>query len=230
MNPNSLFLNREQVRNVDRIAIEQLGLPGIALMENAGRGVAEILLGEQRSDRVAVCAAGGNNGGDGFVIARHLLLAGREVHVDLFCGAEKLTGDAAVNHQVCSRLGIPIFEHPDGEFDDEFVSRLEHSGWIVDALFGTGLSSDIRTPFDRLIETINSANTPVLAVDLPSGLDCDTGTPLGIAVKASRTATFVARKAGFQSPSSQEWTGEVRVVGIGVPADLASRMEHRGNC
>jgi len=216
-------LTREQVREVDRIAIEQLGLPGIALMENAGRNAAELLLAERKAQRFAICAAGGNNGGDGFVIARHLWLAGRDVGIDLFSTAGKLSGDAAINYCVCRRLGIPIHEHPHGDFDDRFVSRLEQADWIVDALFGTGLSSDVRPPFDRLIEAMNSAHTPILAVDLPSGLDCDTGQPLGIAVKAAKTVTFVAPKAGFQNPSSREWTGEIQVSGIGVPADLASR-------
>jgi NAD(P)H-hydrate epimerase len=216
-------LTREQVRNVDQIAVEKLGLPGIALMENAGRGAAEILLKEENVRRVVICAAGGNNGGDGFVIARHLWLAGRDVEIDLFSSAEKLSGDAATNYCVCHRLGIPIHEHPTKEFGDQFVSRLAQADWIVDALFGTGLSSNVRAPFDRLIETMNSAQAPILAVDLPSGLDCDTGRPLGIAVKATKTVTFVAQKAGFETASSREWTGEIQVSGIGVPPDLASR-------
>jgi NAD(P)H-hydrate epimerase len=219
MNP----LTRQQVRDVDRIAIDQLGLPGIALMENAGRSAAEVLLAEQNAQRFVICTAGGNNGGDGFVIARHLWLAGREVEIDLFSPAGKLSGDAAINYLVCRRLGVLIHEHPDGTTDDSFVSRLKTADWIVDALFGTGLSSNVRSPFDRLIETMNSANASILAVDLPSGLDCDTGEPLGIAVKATKTVTFVAQKAGFQNRSSREFTGEIQVSGIGVPADLASR-------
>lgn len=216
-------LTREQVREVDQVAIERLGLPGIALMENAGRSAAEVLIAEPKAQRFVICAAGGNNGGDGFVIARHLWLAGRDVAIDLFSPAEKLSGDAATNYHVCRRLGIPIHEHADKEFDDQFVNRLAQADWIVDALFGTGLRSDVRAPFDRLIETMNSADAPILAVDLPSGLDCDTGRPLGIAVKATKTVTFVAGKAGFENASSREWTGDIQVSGIGVPADLASR-------
>ena len=213
-------LTREQVRNVDRIAIEELGLPGIALMENAGRGATESLLRQSNVQRVAICAAGGNNGGDGFVIARHLMLAGCEVDIWLFSPAEQLSGDALINYQVASRLGISITEcHPE-DVDESLEEALGAADWIVDALFGTGLSSEVRPPFAMLIDRINAIETPVLAVDLPSGLDCDTGQPLGTAIRAVKTVTFVAHKVGFSQPGASDWTGEVDVVSIGVPWDL----------
>lgn len=214
------LLTREQVRNVDRVAIEELGLPGIVLMENAGRGATEILLKQPNVDRVVICAAGGNNGGDGFVIARHLMLAGYEVQIWLFSPSEKLSGDARVNYQVASRLGIPITQCDPERIDQSLEEALKSADWIVDALFGTGLSSEVRPPFAQLIDRINQVETPVLAVDLPSGLDCDTGQPLGTAIQATKTVTFVAGKVGFSQPGASTWTGEVDVVSIGVPWDL----------
>ncbi|MBD3672989.1 MAG: NAD(P)H-hydrate epimerase [Planctomycetaceae bacterium] len=219
---NQPRLTREQVRNVDRIAIEELGLPGIALMENAGRGTAEILLNQPDVRKVVICAAGGNNGGDGFVVARHLMLAGCDVEVWLFSSSEKLSGDALTNYQVTSRLGIPITECDPAEVDDSLEEALNSADWIVDALFGTGLDSEVRPPYDQLIDRINQVETPVLAVDLPSGLDCDTGQPLGTAIRAAMTATFVAEKVGFAEPGASEWTGKIEVVSIGVPWDLAA--------
>jgi len=214
------ILNRERVRNVDRIAIEELGLPGIALMENAGRGTAELLLKQENARRIVICAAGGNNGGDGFVIARHLWLAGCDVKVWLVSSSEKLTGDARINYLVTTRLGIPVRESPAEELDESFEESLDEADWVVDALFGTGLSSSVRAPYDRFIQRINSAKKNVLAVDLPSGLDCDTGQPLGVAIKATLTATFVALKTGFSQPGANEWTGKVEVISIGVPETL----------
>lgn len=217
MNPS---LTREEVRNIDRVAIEELGLPGVALMENAGRGAAELLLKQEGVSRVVVCAGGGKNGGDGFVIARHLMLAGCQVEVWLFSPSEKLAGDALTNYQVALRLGISIQECNADAVDASFEKSLEESDWIVDALFGTGLSSEVRPTFIHLIEKINAVNTPVLSIDIPSGLDCDSGTPWGVSIKAEITATLVAKKIGFEKPGADEWTGRVEVISIGVPWDL----------
>lgn len=213
-------LTRDEVRNVDRVAIEQLGLPGIALMENAGRGAAELLLSQNNVQRVVICAGGGNNGGDGFVIARHLMLAGCQVEVWLLSPVGKLAGDALINYRVASHLGIPIQECSAEEIGASFERSLEESDWIVDALCGTGLSSQVRPAFVSLIERINAAETPVFAVDIPSGLDCDSGCPLGVSIKAEITATFVAIKAGFTNADAHQWTGRVTVISIGVPWDL----------
>lgn len=218
---DSNSLSRKQVRRVDEVAIHELGLPGIALMENAGRGAADLLLQQGKVGRVVICAAGGNNGGDGFVIARHLYLAGCQVSVWLFSPAKKLSGDALINYQVASRLHIPITEQAADEAGSRFDEELQQAEWIVDALFGTGLQTEVRAPYDQLIKRINASRTPVMAVDLPSGLDCDTGQPLGMAVKAKVTATFVAEKSGFSCPGAEEWTGRVEVLSIGVPWDLA---------
>jgi NAD(P)H-hydrate epimerase len=150
---------------------------------------------------VLICCGKGNNGGDGFVIARHLDNRRISVKVLLFTNSAQLTGDAAVNYQIIARSGLEISIY-DGEFlkDTQLHSELAKAEWIVDALFGTGLTGPVRKPFDQIIQSINESNRRVLAVDIPSGLDCDTGQPLGPTVKAEHTVTFVAEKKGFANP------------------------------
>jgi NAD(P)H-hydrate epimerase len=211
------MLSREQVRAIDRRAIDEFGVPGAVLMENAGRGAAEILASLGIHGRVVVCCGKGNNGGDGFVIARHLDNRGVPVRVLLFAKPEELTGDAALNYHIVSRSGVPIDVRA-GAVDAEALRReLVTADWVVDALFGTGLMGAVRPPFDQVIAAINASPAKVLAVDIPSGLDCDTGEPLGATVRAHHTVTFVAMKKGFANPAAREWTGLVHVAGIGAP-------------
>jgi NAD(P)H-hydrate epimerase len=212
-----MFLSREQVRAVDRRAIEEFGVPAVVLMENAGRGAAELLRALGIHGRVAVCCGKGNNGGDGFVIARHLDNWNVPVRILLFVRPEDLHGDAAVNYHIVHRAGLPVSVHA-GRPDVQAVRReLAGAEWVVDALFGTGLSGPLTDPFDQIVEGINSGDGRVLAVDIPSGLDCDTGQPLGPTVRAEHTATFVAQKKGFANPAAREWLGQVHVLDIGAP-------------
>jgi NAD(P)H-hydrate epimerase len=215
------FLSREQVRAVDRRAIEEYGVPGVMLMENAGRSAAELLLRLGARGPVTVCAGKGNNGGDGFVIARHLDIHRIPVRVLLFARPGELTGDAATNYRIIEKSGLPLAVF--GPDVDEPTVRRELAGneWVVDALFGTGLTGPVRPPFDRVIGAINGCGARVLAVDIPSGLDCDIGRPLGATVRATHTVTFVAQKKGFAEPSAKEWLGEVHVAGIGAPRVLS---------
>jgi NAD(P)H-hydrate epimerase len=216
-----LFLTRAQLRELDRRAIEEFGVPGVVLMENAGRGAAEVLLRLGVRGRVVSCCGKGNNGGDGFVIARHLANRGVPVRVLLFCRPEDLTGDAAINQRIAARLKLPLTVFAGAEIDWHAVEgELAAAEWVVDALFGTGLSGPVRPPLDRVIEAINACPARVLAVDIPSGLDCDTGRPLGATVRAAHTVTFAARKGGFANPEASAWLGEVHQVDIGVPCPL----------
>jgi len=210
-------LKRAEVRDVDRRAIQEFGMPGIVLMENAGRGTAELLLSLGINGRVVICAGKGNNGGDGFVIARHLENRGCEVQVLLFAEPQTLEGDAATNFQILKRAGTPILKCLDGHASEKWIPELRTAAWIVDALLGTGMQGTVREPMATTIEQINASGVPVLAVDLPSGLDCDTGQPLGVCVRAAHTATFVARKFGFDAPGAAQYTGVVHVIDIGVP-------------
>lgn len=210
-------LSRDEVRNVDRRAIEEFGVPGVVLMENAGRGSANLLIELGVQGPVVVCAGKGNNAGDGFVVARHLENRGDDVRVLLFCRPEELKGDAEVNYRIIASAGTPIRVFGD-EFDPAELDReLRRADWIVDALLGTGTRGEVREPFATIIERINAAGAKVLAVDLPSGMDCDTGESLGVCVRADHTATFVARKLGFDAPGAPHRTGEVHVIDIGVP-------------
>jgi NAD(P)H-hydrate epimerase len=213
-------LSRDQVREVDRRAIDDLGMSGLVLMENAGRGATERLLSHQPRGPIVICAGKGNNGGDGFVIARHLDVAGIAVRVLLFGDPADLRGDAAANYRILEAANIPRRVFADPPAPDDLRQELAAGDWIVDALLGTGTKGSIREPYITVIEAINSAGKSVLAVDLPSGLDCDTGQPLGPCIRATETVTFVARKRGFDAPESREYTGAVHVAGIGVPRIL----------
>ena len=213
-------LSRDQVRRVDRWAIDELGIPGVILMENAGRQVAdavEKLLGDLGRCAVAVVAGAGNNGGDGYVAARHLALRGARVATFLVSPPEKITGDARVNLDAIRALGHDILELSAEEIGS-LAGTLKDFDLVLDAVGGTGIRGELRGDLAAAVEQINAAGTPVIAVDIPTGLDCDAGTPCGPTVKAAVTVTFVARKKGFDNPASAEYTGQVTVADIGVPA------------
>ena len=221
--PLALVLTRAQVREVDRRAIDDYGLPGLVLMENAGRNAAELLQELGIHGPVAICCGKGNNAGDGFVIARHLENSGFEVRVLLSTPASAFTGDAATNFAVLQRAGTLLVE-ADADIATVWRDELARADWIVDALLGTGTQGVVREPFASAIAAINAANRKVLAVDLPSGLDCDTGAVLGGCVRAQHTATFVARKPGFAVAGAPEFTGEIHVLDIGVPQALLREL------
>jgi NAD(P)H-hydrate epimerase len=218
-------MSRDEVRNVDQRAIDEFGIPGVVLMENAGRGCVDWLVELGVSGRVVICAGKGNNGGDGFVIARHLENLGHDVKVLLFANPASLRGDAKINYEVIERAGTPIRVLDDfqseGEIESVVDDELAGAEWIIDALLGTGTRGSLRQPFSGIINAINRASARTLAIDLPSGQDCDTGLPVDkdkpAIVKADFTATFVARKLGFETPASSTFTGEIRVIDIGVP-------------
>jgi NAD(P)H-hydrate epimerase len=178
--------------------------------------------------RTIICCGKGNNGGDGFVIARHLDNWGWPVKVLLFGRPSELTGNAATMYQILAKSNIRIeVVLPDAVRLEDYLNQdltNFNDGWLVDALFGTGLSGSVREPFDRVIAAINASPAPVLAVDIPSGLDCDTGEPLGIAVRAHFTVTFAGLKQGFMRPEALHWTGEVHVVDLGAPRTLLNQF------
>lgn len=210
-------LTRAQVRELDHRATNEFGVPSIVLMENAGRGAAQVLLELGVAGPVHIVCGKGNNGGDGMVIARHLDLQHIPVVLHLCVDPAQLTGDALVNYQICRRSELPI--HPFVSIEDLAI-HLRQADWAVDALFGTGLEGPIRPPFCQIIECLNSSARRILAVDLPSGLDADTGQSLGNTVRAYCTVTFVAPKQGFLVPEAKRYLGEIRTVDIGAPRKL----------
>jgi NAD(P)H-hydrate epimerase len=225
-------LTRAEVRELDRLAIGEYGLPGIVLMENAGAGAARLLHALGIDGPVAIACGRGNNGGDGFVIARHLELLGHDVRLLLAAPLAAYAGDAAVNAEVAKRSGLPIVDLAVAQAGS-WHEALRGAVWIVDALLGTGATGAPRGAVAAAIGAINELRgqvpgegraARVLAVDIPSGMDCDTGQRPGACVRADATATFVAPKPGFAAPGACEFTGAVHVLGIGAPAALLARF------
>jgi len=216
-----LVMSREQVRAFDEWAINILGIPGAVLMENAGRSCAELIiekLAKVRNPKVTIFCGTGNNGGDGYVIARHLLNHGFEVKV-IICGDEtKIKGDAKINLDILQQMGMAVEKINPAEFSDDTLTEFcSNADMLVDALFGTGLNGELKEDYQRIIRTINSQALPILAVDIPSGLDCNTGCVLGEAIKAACTVTFVAVKKGFlASKETPTYTGDIYVASIGI--------------
>jgi len=220
MSASEAILSRRQARDIDLRAMRDYGLTGLVLMENAGRGCADLLSRLGINGSVGICTGKGNNGGDGYVMARHLENAGYEVQIASAVDPSGLDTDAAVNHQVWIAGGGEVEVVAAGGWDHV----LADSDWIVDALLGTGVRGEVRPPFDEAIDAINRSGGRVLAVDLPSGLDCDTGDRLGRCVRACHTATMVAPKRGLVVEGASEWTGEVHVVDIGIPRSLCEDL------
>lgn len=211
----SASFSRDDVRAFDRWADAEAGLPTRVLMENAGRGAAEVLVRLGVDGPVRVVCGKGNNGGDGLVLARALHVWGHAVRVLLVADPATLSPDAAANWKTASAAGVPA--EAVWPFDDERLqSVLAGAAWTVDALLGIGQTSPARPPLDRAIAILNESPPPIFAIDVPSGLDADTGEPLGPTIRARHTATFVAPKKGFGNPTSRVWTGEVHVVDLGI--------------
>src|SRR5688572_3461853 len=181
-------LTRQQVRSIDRRAIDEFGMSGLVLMENAGRGCAEVLLRQGVKGGVVIACGKGNNAGDGFVIARHLDRRRVPVQILLFADPAELAGDALANFNIASLAGIPIRVCQRAE---NAAPLLVGAEWIVDALLGTGASGAPRAPLADAIRLLNAAAGKKLAIDLPSGLDCDSGIPAEPTFRADHTCTFV---------------------------------------
>ena len=197
----------------DRLAQEQLGLPAVVLMENAGRSVAEEALSWlKREGHVTIFCGTGNNGGDGLVAARHLLNAGIKVAIYLIGDAAKLKTDPLLNHNILINMGQKIVQIK----TTAGLKAVKKSALIIDAIFGIGLSSPVQGLQAEVINFINRTKLPVLSVDVPSGLDADTGQVLGVAVKATSTITFIAEKSGFSKVSARKICGRITIKDIGI--------------
>jgi NAD(P)H-hydrate epimerase len=222
-------LSRAQVRALDALAIARK-VPSLLLMENAGRGAADViereLLGARASGRrvVVVCGAG-NNGGDGFVVARRLLTRGASAEAWLAGDPSRLTADCRANHDAFAGVGGQIRHLPPGAPLDALAEALAEADVAVDALFGTGLDRPIAPPTSELVELLAAARRSgarVAALDVPSGLHADTGVPLGSCVAADLTVTFARLKLGLVTGQGARMSGPVHVVDIGVPPALSS--------
>jgi len=225
-----IVMTRDEVRAFDRWAINTLGIAGVVLMENAGRSCVEMIkekLAGIEKPQVCIFCGTGNNGGDGYVIARSLLNSGFRVAVTICGERSKIKGDAKANLDILEKLGQPIeqLNLEDNDIPNRVKAFTAGSDMLIDALFGTGLKGELKGEYLELIESINTRELPVLAVDIPSGLDCDTGEPLGAAIKATYTVTFVAVKKGFTlSRAVAKYTGEIFVASIGVEPSLQTAL------
>lgn len=218
--PPISVLSRQQVRRIDSAAVQQLGLSGLVLMENAARGLCEVIRSTGSWPAITIVAGPGNNGGDGLAAAR-LLAADQsitsEVQVLLIRGGKSLSADAQANLMILRKCGIPVDELSP-ESAAELIAGLPADSLLVDALLGTGVRGTVSAPFLSIITAINRSHATKIAVDVPSGLDCDSGEPCGAAVRAGHTVTFVAAKPGLLTPSGREFCGRLHVKHIGVPA------------
>jgi NAD(P)H-hydrate epimerase len=220
--PNDLLVNREQSRELDRRAIEEYGITGLVLMENAGRGTVDVLERLGISGPVVIFCGKGNNAGDGFVMARHLEIRGYECRVILLFPASELTGDAATNFRILQQTSVPIIETP-----AEFDSHCADADWTVDAMLGTGARGEPREPIASAIDWMNAQDIRKLAVDVPSGLDCETGEPAVHTVRADHTCTYAAMKIGLTKETASPFQGIVEVCDIGVPPRLVEEIARR---
>jgi hydroxyethylthiazole kinase-like uncharacterized protein yjeF len=213
------------MREFDEHAIRGCGVPGLILMENAGRGVAdvverEVFRGTAHGKRVVVVCGAGNNGGDGYVVARHLRGRGADVSVFATVDPAGLRGDARTNYDAYIGVGGTV-EHLEREDDLRALSgALASAEVVIDAVFGTGLSRPIEGDTAEVIESINAARAPRVAIDVPSGIDADTGATLGVSVHAERTVTFAHPKLGLLTTQGALASGVLHVVDLGVPSSL----------
>jgi ADP-dependent NAD(P)H-hydrate dehydratase / NAD(P)H-hydrate epimerase len=223
------ILTAEAMREVDRAAIEELGIPSLVLMENAAIGVVEALCqayGE--ADSVAIFCGPGNNGGDGLAAARHLAIRGFEVRIFLVTGGRPVNGDAGVQLGICRRAELPILEIDSREVLPSALEATAECDVVVDALFGTGLARPLEGLFAETVQAINELGIPVVAVDLPSGLSASLTRPIGLCIDADLTVTFAAPKVAHVFPPASDCVGEMVVTDLGIPPRLVDDLEEEG--
>lgn len=165
---------------------------------------------------MVICCGKGNNAGDGFVVARYLNNWNIPAHILLFSHPEELKGDAKISYKIAVKIALPITQVTEKNFNAIVTDQLSHADWIVDAMIGTGLRDHIHSFYQQVIRAINKSSAKIVAVDIPSGLDCDTGQPLGIAIEADYTLTIACYKKGFSQPEAKKFLGEIQVIDIGL--------------
>lgn len=217
---------KKDLNALDQYTMESLGLPGTVLMENAGTGVVTTLLQhyEDVEGKILVLAGSGNNGGDGFVIARKLSDHGLNVELCLLVSESKIQGDAFVHLNVYRKRQLPFFQLTEQNVN-ELQQKINHATIIVDAMLGTGFHGTLREPYRKVIQMVNQSTAFVLSVDIPSGLQADNGYVDEIAIKADQTVTFVMPKKGFFLQKGPNYIGNWNVVNISVPTSLVKSLK-----
>jgi len=222
------ILNAAQMREADRYTIEDIGIPSLVLMENAGRQVVAAIEAayESRLDgRVAVLCGRGNNGGDGFVVARTLLQRGIETAVFVVGALSDVRGDARTNLDILGRLGVTVVEVNDEQQWELHFSEISKCSLIVDAIFGTGLRAAVSGMMETVIADINASDIPIVAVDLPSGMSADTPHLIGDCIDASLTVTLGAPKLPLVLPPGEAYAGDVVIADIGIPIEVFEGLD-----
>src|SRR5687767_12350153 len=222
------ILNAAQMREADRYTIEEIGIPSLVLMENAGRQVVaaiEATFESQLNGRIAVLCGRGNNGGDGFVVARTLLQRGIDTGVFVIGALGDVRGDARINLDILGRLGVTVVEIGDEQSWELHFSEISKCTLIVDAIFGTGLKGPTAGMMETVIADINATDIPVVSIDLPSGLSADTPQLVGDCIEASMTVTLAAPKLPLVLPPGEAHAGDVVIADIGIPYEVIEGLD-----
>jgi hydroxyethylthiazole kinase-like uncharacterized protein yjeF len=221
-------LNSTQMRDADRRTIEEIGIPSLVLMENAGRqavAAMEAVYSDVLDRQIAVLCGRGNNGGDGFVIARTLVQRGADVAVFLIGRVADVRGDARINLEILGRLGVTVVEVADSQAWELHFSEVSDCTLIVDAIFGTGLNAPVSGLIESVIADVNASDIPVVAIDLPSGLSADSPDPIGPSIEAALTITMAAPKLPLVLPPAEMRAGDIVIADIGIPDEVIETVD-----
>jgi ADP-dependent NAD(P)H-hydrate dehydratase / NAD(P)H-hydrate epimerase len=221
-------LNAAQMREADRRTIEEIGIPSVVLMENAGRqavAAMEAMFADLADRRVAILCGRGNNGGDGFVVARTLAHRDVDVSVFLFGRVADVRGDARTNLEILGRLGLTVVEVADSQAWELHFSEVSDCTLIVDAIFGTGLNAPVAGLIESVIADVNASGIPIVAIDIPSGLSADSHDPIGPSIDAALTVTLAAPKLPLVLPPAETRAGDIVIADIGIPAEVLEAVE-----
>ena len=210
-----------EVRQMDQAAARDYAIPSLLLMENAGRSVSDVIVREYKPCKVLIFIGKGNNGGDGMVAARHLTNRGYSVQVALLEDPVQFNADPRLNFSIISKMNIPCMLMATAS-KAEIACHCQGTELVVDAIFGIGIHSPVHGIFEKAIRAIKESQKPVVSIDIPSGLDADTGQVHGVAVKAARTVTLALPKHGLFEGEGPQYSGEIEVVDIGMPRELLS--------
>lgn len=215
----------EIMRNIDKATIEEIGIPGIVLMENAALKVLKHLELDKYNNYVVVCGVG-NNGGDGFVIARHLKLRGKSLEIFVIGNSIHMTEECKINYNILKKLDIRPLKISNMDDVKDLRESLEKADVVVDAIFGTGLKREITELYSSVISVINENSKQVVSVDVPSGMDSNTGKVLGQGIRAKKTISFQLYKKGFLTYGTDKYTGEIVVEDIGIPEKIIKHFHN----
>ncbi|MCX7749018.1 MAG: NAD(P)H-hydrate dehydratase [Clostridia bacterium] len=220
----------KQMQKADEISIHEIGIPGIVLMENAALSVVDEIikmLGTADKKNIHLFAGKGNNGGDAFAVARHLHQKGANVTLALLAQRDKIQGDAKINLDILKKMELDIIELTEEHQLSSFDAKLAYADLIVDGIFGTGLKGRVEGFFEKVVELINGAGKPVISIDIPSGIDGETGEVLHVCIKAHKTVTFALPKLGLLIHPGSEYTGNLIVADIGIPQKVIDEIDSK---